>query len=112
MKSTILVFVITVLFMGCSSKQEEAETTFETASIKVESAKCDACVGTITDALMEVEGVKQVKVDLDKKVAEIQFIPVKVDLARLETAIVNAGYDANDKKRNSESYEKLPECCK
>jgi hypothetical protein len=61
---------------------------------------------------MEVEGVKQVKVDLDKKVAEIQFIPVKVDLARLETAIVNAGYDANDKKRNSESYEKLPECCK
>ncbi len=111
MKSLIVLFSLSGLLIACGQKHEGSAPS-ETVAIKVESAKCEACVNTITDALEEVEGVQKAEVDLEKKLATVHFIPAKVDLQQLETAIVNAGYDANDKKRNPEAYEKLPDCCK
>jgi copper chaperone CopZ len=112
MKSLIALFAVSGLLIACGQRQQETPANAETVAIKVESAKCEACVDTITDALQGVEGVHKAEVDLEKKLATVHFIPAKVDLQKLETAIVNAGYDANDKKRNPEAYEKLPDCCK
>ena len=56
--------------------------------------------------------MKEIKVDIDKKIAEVKFIPAIVTLEILENAITGVGYDANDKKRSSQAYEKLDACCK
>lgn len=112
MKSLVAILTVSGLLAACGQQQQETPAKAETVAITVETAKCDACVGTITDALKGVEGVQKVEVDLEKKVATVQFIPAKVDLQKLEKAIVNAGYDANDKERNPEAYERLPDCCK
>ncbi|HXG38624.1 MAG TPA: heavy-metal-associated domain-containing protein [Bacteroidota bacterium] len=112
MKFLVAILTVAGLLVGCGQQQQEAPAKAETVAIKVETAKCEACVGTITDALKGVEGVQKAEVDLEKKLATVQFIPAKVDLQKLETAVVNAGYDANDKKRNPAAYEQLPDCCK
>ncbi len=84
----------------------------ETVSIKVESAVCGSCANTIEKALKKVDGVKSAKVDIDKKVATVNYSAAKANLSQLETAISNSGYDANDTKRNKAAYDKLDDCCK
>jgi periplasmic mercuric ion binding protein len=53
-----------------------------------------------------------VDIDLDKKTADVTFVSYQTNLDVIETAITEAGYDANAKKRNMEAYESLPACCK
>ena len=67
---------------------------------------------TIEKAAYHVEGVKNVEIDLSKKTAQITFVSFQTNLDVIETAITEAGYDANGKKRNPEAYEKLDACCK
>ena len=107
----ILVTIVTTLaLIGCGKTAEQS--TVQTASIKVESAVCGTCGDAITDALKGVEGVQEASVDIEKKVATVQYLPAKTDLSKLERAVADAGYDANETKRNSEAYEKLDSCCK
>jgi len=112
MKSIIILatIVATLVLIGCTKTAEQS--TIQTASIKVESAVCGTCGDTITEALKGIEGVQEASVDIEKKVATVQFLTAKTDLSKLERAVAEAGYDANDIKRNSEAYEKLDSCCK
>ncbi|HEY4613259.1 MAG TPA: heavy-metal-associated domain-containing protein [Bacteroidota bacterium] len=112
MKTTLILLTILVALVVFGCAKTEEQPTVQTASIKVETAVCGDCGSTITDALKKVEGVQEASVDNEKKTATVQFLPAKVDLKRLETAIADAGYNANDTKRNPEAYEKLEECCK
>lgn len=112
MKSILSTLVVSTLLVACGQQNKEAATKTETVAISVATAQCDQCVSTITDALKAVDGVESTEIDLEKKVATVHFVPTKANLSTLESAIVNAGYDANDKKRNPEAYEKLPDCCK
>jgi len=80
--------------------------------IKVPSLMCGMCVKNITKAVQSVEGVTAVAVDRKNKVARVSFDPEKTSLEKIETAIVKAGYVANDKKADDEAFSKLPDCCK
>jgi len=113
--SLFIIAIALFAFVGCSKKQEGSQAdavTVETTAIKVETIQCDMCVSNITKALEQTDGVQSVKVDLKEKVATVQFLPAKLNLAALEQTISNAGYDANNTKRNMEAYEKLDDCCK
>ena len=79
--------------------------------ISVPTVQCGNCVKTITAALDKVDGVESVKIDLDKKVAHVNYDPKKLKLADIEKAIAAAGYDANDVKRDEEAHSKLMACC-
>jgi copper chaperone CopZ len=83
---------------ACSESYAEVE-------IKLPTVQCDACVLTVTKALEKVDGVSEANVDLNGKV-------VRTSVVKLEQVIVKAGYAANDKKANAESYAGLPACCK
>ncbi len=113
-----LIFATALLvFVGCAQQQNEAggqavADNVETTSINVATIQCSMCVANITEALEKAEGVQSVKVDLEAKTATVEFLPVKINLSGLEQTIANAGYDANNTKRNMEAYEKLDECCK
>ncbi|MFH2012013.1 MAG: cation transporter [Pseudomonadota bacterium] len=52
-------------------------------TIKVKGMSCNHCVMAVTKALNEIEGVKNVKVDLDKGVASYDEVkPVSIDTVR------------------------------
>lgn len=80
--------------------------------IQVPTLVCGSCVTTVTKALKQVDGVKTAKVDLKKKTATVTYASTKVTVEKLEKAISEAGYDANEVKRNPAAYEKLDACCK
>ena len=63
------------------------------AKIKIDGMSCQHCVKTVTDVMMSIDGVSQVKVNLKKGEARLKFERDLLDLELLETAIVTAGFE-------------------
>ena len=60
--------------------------------LKVKGMSCQHCVMSVTKALNQLEGIKNVQVDLAK--GEVQFDNTKAVLMdRIEKAIEEAGYE-------------------
>ncbi|MBU5590402.1 cation transporter [Clostridium sp. MSJ-4] len=57
--------------------------------ILVEGMNCNHCVNHVTEALLEIEGVKSAKVDLDSKTALIEGDPSE---EQIKLAIEEVGY--------------------
>jgi mercuric ion binding protein len=104
--------LIALLIVSCKPKKDDPLTKTEIAKINLPSMVCGTCKNTIQKAIYRVDGVKNVDIDLDKKVVEVTFVSYQTNLDVIETAIAEAGYDANAKKRNMDAYEKLDKCCK
>jgi len=81
------------------------------AEIEVNTIKCDMCVTTITNTLDQIDGVKKVSVDFEKKKTYVEYVSSALTLSALETAIARAGYDANKVKREEAAYLNLDKCC-
>lgn len=112
MLTRAIILVAALATFGCGQQEQQKQSAdVTTASIEVKTVRCDMCVATVTNALNEVEGVKEVSVDLKGKVATVKYIAAKATVPVLEQAIANAGYDANNVKRNDEAYHNLPKCC-
>lgn len=59
--------------------------------IHIEGMSCDHCVRHVTNALIEVDGVKDVKVDLKGKIASVELSDDIAD-SKLKEAVEEAGY--------------------
>ena len=111
-------FLFILFFISCSQNQQtdgkstSADITTQTATIILNSLVCNSCIKTITEAVNKIEGVKTITIDLDKKNAFVTFLPSKTSLVVIEKTITDAGYNANDKKRNEDAFNNLDECCK
>ncbi|MBH32011.1 MAG: hypothetical protein CMG71_08550 [Candidatus Marinimicrobia bacterium] len=68
----------------------------ETASISIDGMRCGSCSSKVETALSNHAGVKTVSVDLDAKMATVEYYPSKVGKAQLVTAVSNAGFMANE----------------
>ncbi|MEC9488897.1 MAG: copper ion binding protein [Halanaerobium sp.] len=65
-----------------------------TAVFEVDGMSCEHCVMTITDALMELEGVEDVDVELDsEEEVTVTYDDEEVDEEDLVEAIEDAGYE-------------------
>lgn len=106
----ILVLTTLSLFILVSCARVKNEST--TALVRTPSMVCGSCAKTIKDAVAKLDGVEEVNADLATKTVTVKFIPAKLNLDNVEKAITAAGYDANDKKRDRDAYEKLDKCCK
>lgn len=103
--------IITLLF-GLFSICGFAQTKkLDTIKIKT-SAECDMCKASIEKALNYEKGVKSADLDVKTKVVTIVYKPAKTDIAKLRSAIVSCGYDADDIPANNKAYMKLDPCCK
>jgi copper chaperone len=61
-------------------------------TIKIKGMSCNHCVMAVTNALNEIEGIRNVKVDLAK--GEADFDEVKTpDMDLVRKAIKKAGYE-------------------
>ena len=110
------------LLVACSSNTDkpaaqqqpaaQAQPEEQTMTVSLPSMKCNTCARHITSAVTKVAGVTECSVNVDDKKATIKYAPAKVDQAKIEMAIAQSGYDANNVKRNEDAYSQLPECCK
>lgn len=107
-------FLISILLTVCSCKKNENNplNKRETVTISIPTANCSICEENIKQAIYKVEGVKKVRIDMEKKIATVTFVPLQTNLETIEIAITEAGYDANQRKRNPDAYERLVNCCK
>lgn len=64
----------------------------EKTIIKIEGMKCQHCASKVSNALENIEGVKKVKIDLDKKEAIIKS-KEKLDINILKKAITDLDYE-------------------
>jgi periplasmic mercuric ion binding protein len=103
----VLLVSLGLLVPACRPKQP-----LETTTIKANSMVCGTCAKTIEKAVYAVEGVKEVNVDVKEKKVEVKFVSAQTNVETIEQAISDAGYDANNRKRNPDAYEKLQACCK
>lgn len=60
-------------------------------SVKVNGMSCQHCVGAVTKALEAIEGITEVKVDLDA--GEASFENKGVDRQVIKTAISKIGFE-------------------
>lgn len=126
MKYRILsVLLAAALAFACSSGNQESQSESDTAvkngmtemaglakaEISVPTIQCKSCVANITEGLKEVDGVHEINVDLEKKIAFVSYDASKTNLDALEMAIAMEGYDANDTKRDMDAYHDLDKCC-
>jgi copper chaperone CopZ len=111
----IPVLMIFVIAVGCGQEEKTHEETideYQTATISLETMKCQMCASFVQHAAKKVDGVSEMDVDLERKVGTVRFDPEKTSLDIIELAIANAGYNANETKRDEEVYATLPDCCK
>jgi copper chaperone CopZ len=104
-----IAFCFIALFIASCAKND---VKLEASTINTPTMICGTCAETIEKAVYRVEGVKEVNVDLEKKLVEVKYVGLQTNLEYLESAITAVGYDANDKKRDPDAYEKLDACCK
>lgn len=60
--------------------------------LKIKGMSCQHCVVSITKALKDLKGVKDVKVSLEKGSAEVNYDDKLVTLSQMKDAVVDAGY--------------------
>jgi copper ion binding protein len=75
-----------------TDKKTEREDKKMTKTITIEGMMCAHCTGRVQKALEAVEGVKNVKVSLEKKNAAVEFEGEVSDDA-LSAAVTEAGYE-------------------
>jgi len=62
------------------------------ATLKIQGMTCNHCVMRVQKALKGVVGVQDAMVDLSKAEAAVTFDEGKVNMDKLSTAVVDAGY--------------------
>jgi copper chaperone len=65
----------------------------QSITIPIEGMTCSGCVANVERVLKTIDGVQSVKVSLDPGNAVVEFVPGRVDPARLRSAIEDAGYE-------------------
>lgn len=82
----LLLRVYAARLFNRNSKKEGNNMLVE---LTVNDMTCQHCVKTITNALMEIEGIENVRIDLQTKCVKVFG---KADIESVKRAIINAGY--------------------
>ena len=68
---------------------------------------CVSCEKRIKDAISNLNGVKDVKVDYTTEKATIDFDPAKVDIKSIMNTIKNVGYQPEETKESKGVFKKI-----
>ena len=101
--------IITVLFFAFTVSSQAQGLKF--VKIKT-SAQTELCKMTIENSLEDETGINAAVLDLETKILTVKYSDKKTDYDKISDAIVNLGYDADDKKADKNAYSKLPDECK
>lgn len=65
----------------------------DTITLRVEGMSCNHCSKAVTNAICELDGVTDVKVDLAQKTVQISFDPSVLHKEAFSATIAEAGYE-------------------
>ena len=65
----------------------------QNVTIKISGMSCGGCTSSVTKALEQIDGVSAVDVTLEPGQATVEFDEAKTNLATLNTAVEDAGFD-------------------
>lgn len=95
------------------SKQTEIKASVITSvTVNTPTIQCTMCEKNILKAFDRIDGITEVKVDLENKNAQINYNEAVITVSEIKSIISKTGYDADDIKRDPSAYDKLDECCK
>ena len=72
--------------------------TGQKAEFKVQGMTCAMCVKTIEDSITQIDGVRDVTVNLASETASVVYDPKKVRMKDMQKAVVDAGYQVVTEK--------------
>lgn len=108
MKQAILsVFISVITFTGFAQVK-----AVQTAKIKTPTVVCEKCKDRIETYLKRYNGITMINVNYRSKETTVKYLSDRINIEEIKTAIANAGYDADDVPANTDSYNRLPICCK
>jgi copper chaperone len=73
--------------------KEESDMADMTRTLEVEGMSCNHCVMSIKKAVGELEGVSDVKIDLDGKTVTVDYNPGLIAIQAVIETIEDQGYD-------------------
>ena len=103
--SFLLTPVFFITLIGCGG--EDVNAVLNTPTIQ-----CGMCQKTIEMGLKKVSGISHSAVDLETKTTKVIYDKEKTDLTKIEKAISELGYQANETLANLTAYDALAPCCK
>jgi len=86
--------VMLLAMMGQAISALAAQGEVRTVVIPVEGMACVACAASVKRALKAIDGVATVEVSLERRSAQVTYMPAKVTPERLVAAITRLGYRA------------------
>ncbi len=86
------ILTIIILLIGLSST---AFAEQQTVSLAIEKMYCALCPITVSKAMEQVEGVSQVEVSFETKLAVVTFDDAITEWEQVALASTNAGYPAS-----------------
>jgi|SRR6478735_6138703 mercuric ion binding protein len=110
--------VFVLLFFAAQSQAQVMQSKAVWGTIKVPQLKCWECQQRLDQYLTREKGpntdagIVQWKNDLRQGTVKIQYIPDRITLDYIRTAIANAGFDADSVTAEPDSYKRLPPPCK
>ena len=87
--------MFSTLFLALTFLTAPAIAASQTVMLAVPDMNCAVCPITVKKALLKVEGVKTVQVDLDSRKATVNFDNAKANVAALIHATTEAGYPSS-----------------
>ncbi len=112
MKNVIV--LVAFVFLALSAQAQKAQW----ATIKVPQLKCWDCKERLDKYLSREKGpnndagIIRWTFQLQSATLRVQYYPERINLNYIQTAIANAGFDADEIKAEEEAYKKLPPICK
>lgn len=70
------------------------------------------CETRIEKTVKSIDGVSKADWSQETKMLEITFDDAKTSVDKIEMAVAKVGHDTPNHKAETETYNKLPECCK
>lgn len=109
--------LLILLFVFGSLSLKSQSGSKETISIKTNiycdhCKQCESCGPRIYAQLMDVAGIRKVKIDDESSTIEVTYNGTKIQPDAIRDAINAAGFDADDQMAPAESVAKLDGCCK
>lgn len=114
MKYSVLLGLMLMFSLAVSAQEKRPEW----ATIKIPQLKCWECKERLEKYLLKEKGsnddagIIRWNIYLNSATMRIQYMPSRITLNYIKTAIANAGFDADEITAEEGSYGKLPPLCK
>ncbi len=113
-----ILFAILLFGAASATHAQVMQSKAQWATLSVPQMKCWECKDRLDKYLTREKGptsdagIMQWTINMTSGTLRIQYVPDRINLDAIRTAINNAGFDADSTKATPDSYAKLPPICK